>query len=91
MKVLLHNSADKYLKRLNARDRERMKESLRDLAKDPPEGDIKPVVGQPGRWRLRVGGYRALFEVEDANILVTHIEPRGQAYTKKTKTNRGKK
>jgi mRNA-degrading endonuclease RelE of RelBE toxin-antitoxin system len=37
--VLLHNAADKYLKRLNAKDRERIKEALRDLAKDPPEGD----------------------------------------------------
>jgi len=39
--------------------------------------------------RLRVGNYRAIFEFADNAILVTHIEPRGQAYTKKTRTKRG--
>jgi clan AA aspartic protease len=31
----------------------------------------------------------ALFKIEDETILVTHIEPRGQAYTKKTRKRRG--
>jgi mRNA-degrading endonuclease RelE of RelBE toxin-antitoxin system len=53
--------------------------------------DIRPITGQPGKWRLRVREYRALFEIEDVNILVTHIEPRGQAYTKKTRNKRGNK
>jgi len=89
MDVLLHHTADKYLARLNKSDRDRFDTAFADLEKEPPEGDIKPVTGQPGKWRLRVGGYRALFEVEDTNILVTHIEPRGQAYTKKTRNKRG--
>ena len=92
MKILLHNSADKYLKRLNAKDRERIKEALKDLAKDPPEGNIRPYEGSPGIMRLRVGTLRVIFKFRDAEtILITYIEPRGQAYTKKTKTNRGKK
>ena len=91
MKVLLHSSADKYLKRLNAKDRERIKEGLLNLAKDPPEGDIRPYEGSQGTLRLRVGSFRVIFKFRDADtILVSHIEPRGQAYTKKTKTNRGK-
>jgi len=89
MKVLLHRTAGKYLDHLNKSDRDRFDEAFDDLEKEPPEGDIKPVVGQPGKWRLRVGGYRALFEIEDTIILVTHIEPRGQAYKKKTRTKRG--
>ena len=92
MRVLLHTTADKYLKRLNAKDRDRIKEALRDLAKDPPEGDIMPYEGSPGIMRLRVGSLRVIFRFRDEEtILVTYIEPRGQAYTKKTKTNRGKK
>ena len=91
MNVLLHHTADKYLKRLNATDRERIKEALKDLAKDPPEGDIKPYEGNPGTLRLRVSKYRVIFRFEENNfILVSPIEPRGQAYTKKTKTKRGK-
>jgi mRNA-degrading endonuclease RelE of RelBE toxin-antitoxin system len=59
------------------------------LEKEPPEGDIRPYKGSPGFLRLKVGNYRAIFKFEDNSILVTHIEPRGQAYTKKTRTKRG--
>jgi mRNA interferase RelE/StbE len=91
MKVLLHHTADKYLNRLQLADRDRIKKALRNLAKEPPEGDIRPYEGNPGILRLRVGSYRVIFKFKDTDsILVSHIEPRGQAYTKKTKSNRGK-
>jgi mRNA-degrading endonuclease RelE of RelBE toxin-antitoxin system len=35
------------------------------------------------------GGYRVLYKIENDAILATHIEPRGQAYTKKTRNKRG--
>ncbi|MCL2443653.1 MAG: type II toxin-antitoxin system RelE/ParE family toxin [Treponema sp.] len=90
MKVILHKDADKYLKRLNTTDRERIKKSLKDLEKEPPEGDIRPYEGSKDTFRLKVGNFRALFESENDYIIVTYIEPRGQAYTKKTKNKRGK-
>ena len=89
MRVLLHRSADKYLKRLNPDDKNRFNAAFTDLEKEPPQGDIRPYVGVPGVQRLHVGSYRALFRVENNNILITHIEPRGQAYTKKTRNKRG--
>jgi mRNA interferase RelE/StbE len=89
MKVLLHRSAEKYLNRLQTVDRDRFDAAFADLEKEPPEGDIRPYEGSPGILRLRVGNYRALFKYVENNILVTHIEPRGQAYTKKTRTRRG--
>ena len=89
MKVLLHRSAEKYLNRLQPADRDRFDAAFTDLEKEPPEGDIRPYEGSPGFLRLRVGNYRAIFKFEDSSILVTHIEPRGQAYTKKTRTKRG--
>jgi mRNA-degrading endonuclease RelE of RelBE toxin-antitoxin system len=90
MQVLLHSIPSKYLERLNATDRDRIKSALKKLEKEPPEGDIRPYESNPGIWRLKVsGGYRALFKFEGDTILVTHIEPRGQAYTKKTRKRRG--
>ena len=90
MQVFLHNFARKYIERLDLTNRERIKKALKDLEKEPPEGDIRPYEGNPGIWRLRVGSYRVLYKIEDVNtILVTHIEPRGQAYTKKTRSKRG--
>jgi mRNA interferase RelE/StbE len=88
MIVLLRSIAEKYLDRLDAPTRGRIKDALKDLAKEPPEGDIIPVVGQAGYFRLRVGGFRALYRIENNTIFVTNIDPRGQVYKKK---NRGKK
>jgi mRNA interferase RelE/StbE len=91
MQVLLHPIPAKYLDRLNADDRERIKAAFKGLEKEPSEGDIRPVVGQAGSFRVKVGSYRALYRMKDNTVFVTHIEPRGQAYTKKTKKGRGKK
>jgi mRNA-degrading endonuclease RelE of RelBE toxin-antitoxin system len=89
MKVLLHHAADKYLNRLNPEDKARFNAAFQALEKEPPQGDIRPYIGVPGVQRLHVGNYRALFKIEGNTILVTHIEPRGQAYTKKTRKKRG--
>jgi mRNA interferase RelE/StbE len=69
-------------------DKNRIKAALNALSKEPPEGDIKPLTGQAGYFRLRVGKYRALYRIEDDTIFVTNIDPRGQVYKKK---NRRKK
>jgi len=85
MQALLHHTADKYLKRLNAADRDRINAALDDLEKEPPKGDIRPMSGETGRFRVKVGDFRLLYRIKDGTILVTHIEPRGQAYNKKNK------
>jgi len=88
MRVLLRHIAARYFERLNVADKDRIRAALNDLSKEPPEGDIKPLAGQQGYNRLRVGGYRALFCVSNNTIFVTNLDPRGQAYKKK---NKGKK
>jgi mRNA interferase RelE/StbE len=88
MQVLLRPVAAKYLERLGKPDRGRIKAAFEDLSKEPPEGDIRPVTGQKGYFRLRIGIFRALYRIEDNTIIVTTIDPRGQVYKKK---NRGKK
>jgi len=91
MKVFLHKEAEKYYNRLGKTDRDRFDEAINDLEKEPSVGDIRPYEGSKDILRLRVGNYRALFKYEGNKILITHIEPRGQAYKKKTKNKRGKK
>lgn len=79
MKVELSPKAAKYLGRLNNPLKGRIIESLRKLALDPPQGDIKSLSGRDG-YRLRVGDYRILFDIMDDSIVVHDIAPRGQAY-----------
>jgi len=88
MQVLLRPIAQKYFERLNEPDKSRIKTCLKDLGKEPPEGDIIPLAGHAGYFRARVGNYRILFRYENNTIFVTNIDPRGQAYKKK---NRGKR
>jgi mRNA interferase RelE/StbE len=88
MQVFLHKAAEKYLEHLNEPDKGRVKSALSDLSKDPPEGDIRPVVGQKGYFRLKIGDYRILFRYRDNDIFVTHIAREGK---RTTKTQRGKK
>ena len=88
MEVLLHRIPEKYLERLNEPDKGYLKSALRELEKEPPEGNIRPVTGQPGDYRLTIGSYRALFRYRDGYIFVTHIDPRGQVYNKKNKGNK---
>jgi len=85
MKASLHPIAEKYLNRLNVDDRDRIDDAIEGLEKEPPEGDIRPLKGQPGFFRLRVGSYRLLFRINEKGILITHIDPRGQVYNKKNK------
>ena len=79
MNVLLSPKADKYLRGLDALVSDRMKATLRKLAEEPPQGDIKALQGQDG-YRLRVGKYRLLFVIDDGKIIVHDIGPRGQIY-----------
>ena len=85
MDVLLHPIPNKYLGRLNEPDKSYIKKALKRLEMEPPEGDIIPFSGQPGYYRLKIGSYRAIFRYGDNCILVTHLDPRGQAYNKKNK------
>jgi mRNA interferase RelE/StbE len=92
MQVLLRPVAAKYLERLDKPTKGHIKTALADLEKEPPEGDIRPLTGQAGYFRLRVGSFRALYRIENNTIFVTNIDPRGQAYKKKNMNKkRGKK
>ena len=79
MNTVLSPQAAKYLKRLNEPDRSRIIKALKKLELEPPQGDIKNLVGKGG-YRLRIGDYRALFDIADNTIIIHAIAPRGQAY-----------
>ena len=80
MKIKLEKQALKYINSQDRPTRERFKSALEGLSKDPPEGDIVPLVNQPPFQRLRVGDFRAIFCEVDGMIRVVKILPRGQSY-----------
>jgi mRNA interferase RelE/StbE len=84
---MLHRGAAKFLDDLDAKTRNRIKRSLRQLQEDPlrsrPGADIRRLVGTRGRqdlFRLRVGDFRVIYAVEGDAIWVTEIFSRGKGY-----------
>jgi mRNA interferase RelE/StbE len=62
--ILLHPKAAKELERLEEDLRTRIKERLREL-KNSPES-IGKALKPSGFWSLRIGDYRAIFEIDRA-------------------------
>jgi mRNA interferase RelE/StbE len=79
MEIELTNTAIKQYKRLNEPALSRITVAINKLELEPPQGDIKKLTDR-NDYRLRVGGYRIFFRIEENDILVTNIVLRGQAY-----------
>ena len=57
--------------------KQRIKKAIEGL----PQGDVKPLQGSDGLYRLRVGGWRIVFSyLADDVILIEKIAPRGDVY-----------
>jgi mRNA interferase RelE/StbE len=80
MRFKLTKYAKKYLDTLEKDSVNRIYEGLRKLTKEPPEGDIKPIKGSDDHFRLRIGDFRILFEIEGNHAIIEKIRPRGKAY-----------
>jgi mRNA interferase RelE/StbE len=60
-------------------------DTLAGLTEKPPKGDIKPMQGySDGRMRLRVGGWRVVYRLEQDGrvevLLIMEIGNRGDIY-----------
>lgn len=71
----------KALKFLKKQDKTTQKRITDAIARLPKEGDIKKMRGVRG-YRLRVGNFRVLFDVNGMIIDIIEIDNRGQIYKK---------
>jgi len=84
-RVVISPRAAKELRKLPNNVLSRTKNSVMSLAKDPrPVGSRKLVNVNPETWRIRIGDWRALYHIDDADRLVTlaHVCHRKEAYRK---------
>lgn len=78
--VGLKPRAIKELRRLQKQDATRVADALERLA-DDLSGDVKRLTNVSPEYRLRVGPYRVLFEIEnEEDIVVYRIVHRREAY-----------
>ena len=81
--VFLAPPARKFLSRLtDATQRARFVRMIDSLAANPRPPGCTPLHGQRGAFRVRVGGFRLLYQIEADRllVLVTDIGSRGQIY-----------
>lgn len=81
--VRLSRRAQRYYERVPPDMVRRLDRCFAALQENPfAGGDIKPLKGEPGTYRARVGDLRVVYDVNRrARIVVVHlILPRGEVY-----------
>jgi mRNA interferase RelE/StbE len=80
--VVIEAPARKALRRLPGTVRERILRALIALEVNPFAGDVKKLSGTEQLWRLRVGDYRIVYEIDKGRptVLVIRIADRREAY-----------
>jgi mRNA interferase RelE/StbE len=82
MALLIPLRVEKQLEALPGADRIRLMQRLRAIAAAPTDRDpnVLPLVGGPGVFRVRQGNWRALFRIEDSDVVLIRVAHRREAY-----------
>jgi mRNA interferase RelE/StbE len=80
--VALTSSAERELKKLSSQLMARIFPRLESLASNPSPSGCRKLSGGDNEWRIRVGDYRVVYTIDDAELLVevTRIRHRREVY-----------
>jgi mRNA interferase RelE/StbE len=78
--VLIERNAIKEIKKFPANDIKRIKDVLKKLPDFPDGMDVKKLAGTRNIYRVRVGDYRILLELEIYTLKVFSVIHRKKAY-----------
>jgi mRNA interferase RelE/StbE len=75
-------AARKDLEALETKVVNRIFPKIEALAKQPRPGGCRKLVGEENLWRIRIGDYRVIYEINDAQLLVdvVAVRHRSKAY-----------
>jgi mRNA interferase RelE/StbE len=62
--------AAKELAKLDRPVARRIASAVEDLGDQPRPQGARPLVGYPGLWRVRIGDYRVVYAIKDAELVV---------------------
>lgn len=68
--VLVERRAERDLRRLPADVFRRIISAIERLANDPRPDGCRKLAGSDSDWRIRIGDYRVLYEIDDENQLM---------------------
>jgi mRNA interferase RelE/StbE len=80
--VLLEQTAERDLRRLPAVDFQRLISRIKALADNPRPSGCRKITGAKNYWRIRVGTYRVIYEIDEKGkvVKVMRIRHRREAY-----------
>jgi mRNA interferase RelE/StbE len=81
-RILLERNAEKDLRRLSAEMHERVIAAIQGLAHNPRPPGCRKLTGSENDWRIRVGDYRAVYEIADEIrvVRVNRVRHRREVY-----------
>lgn len=79
--VFILRCAKKELARFPAKTYERIKAAIWNLSQEPRPSGCQKLIGREG-WRIRVGDYRVIYEINDVQhtVIVLHMGHRRDVY-----------
>jgi mRNA interferase RelE/StbE len=80
--LLIKRSAERDLRRLPRALFERVNERILSLRDDPRPHGVRKLVGALEGWRIRVGDYRILYQIDDdaQTVTIVRVKHRREAY-----------
>ena len=80
--VLLEQTAERDLKRLGAEYFQRIIQETKGLADNPRPAGCRKITGSESDWRIRVGDYRIVYEIDDTarTVKVMRVRHRREIY-----------
>ena len=81
-RVFLERAAEKQLKQLSAKLHDRVIAAIQLLAKNPRPSGCRKLAGTDNDWRIRVGDYRIVYEIDDTarEVYVNRVRHRREVY-----------
>jgi len=81
-KILWKKSVERDLRKIPKKFVYRIFEVVRELSENPFPGDVRKITGSKNLYRLRVGEYRIIYEVDTENGVITifHVRHRKDIY-----------
>jgi len=71
-KIFIEKNAQKALTKITEKEQNRIIEAIRNLSQNPKPMGVKKLSGREA-WRIRVGSYRIIYEIQDDKLLIVVI------------------
>jgi mRNA interferase RelE/StbE len=80
--VLLRPAAEREWRKLPPEIRPRISQALLKLEDNPRPQGVSRLSGYANRWRLRVGDYRVIYQIDDAakEVVILRVAHRREVY-----------